>query len=221
MGSPTGTVTPSLTAVDRSPARTAARVLAIVTFVVAFGVLDGPADSGFAAHMTQHMLLMVVLAPALVIGWGPRRSLPGTARLSFALAAVVGQAAALIVWHVPAVFEAAEAHTLLHACEHLTLLATAAAAWWVILASPLGAPERFAACVGAAAPMLLLGALLTLANAPWYSSHATSASRALVDQQAGGAIMWGPAGVAYVVAASWIVAQAIVRDERFAPPRPE
>jgi putative membrane protein len=193
--------------------RSVARVLAIAAFAVAFAALDGAAKSSFAAHMTQHMVLVVVLAPLLVLGWMPAHPPRLIQGLGFALLVVAAQTAALVVWHVPAVFDAAAAHTPLHTLEHLTLLATAVAGWWVIIASPAGTPVRFAACVGAAAPMLLLGALLTFAAHPWYAPYATNA-HALIDQQTGGAIMWGPAGLAYVVAAAWLVASAITADAR-------
>jgi putative membrane protein len=196
--------------------RAASRLVAGVTFVLAFVVLDRAADASFAAHMTQHMLLVVVLAPAVVLGFAPEHAPRAMTGASFALLAAFSQTLALAIWHVPAVFDAADEHVLLHVAEHATLVVTAMAAWWVILCSPAGSPTRFALCVAAAGPMMLLGVLLTFAATPWYAVYtsAHSTSHALVDQQAGGAIMWGPAGLAYVIAAGWIVAQAIVRDEQ-------
>jgi putative membrane protein len=196
--------------------RTVARLLAIATFAVTFAVLDGPARDSFAVHMTQHMMLVVVLAPFVVLGWSPAET-PGWARRAwFVLLAIAAQTAALVLWHVPAVFDAAQAHAPLHVLEHVTLLATAVAGWWVILSAPFSAAVRFAACAAAAAPMLLLGALLTFAPHPWYASYSGTGRllSPLVDQQTGGAIMWGPAGVAYVVAAAWLVASAITSDAR-------
>jgi putative membrane protein len=192
--------------------RSLARLLAIATFALAFAVLDAPAQHSFAAHMTQHMLLVVVLAPLLVLGWAPRLPPRWTRGLAFVAAAVSAQVAALVFWHVPLVFDAAAARVPLHAIEHLTLVAAATAAWWVILASPVNTAVRFAACVAVAGPMLLLGALLTFAPTTWYAISAGH----ITDQQVGGAIMWGPAGIAYVIAAAWLVSRAIIDDERFA-----
>jgi len=189
-------------------ARETARILAIAGFVVAFAGLDEAAHANFAVHMTQHMVLMVVVAPLAVLGWAPPTLPRWTAGLGFALLAVGAQTVALVVWHVPAVFDAAATHAPLHAGEHALLFATSVAAWWVILASPAGLGVRFAVCAAAAAPMLLLGALLAFAPSPWY------AGATLVEQQTGGAVMWGPAGLAYVVAAAWLVASAIFADER-------
>jgi putative membrane protein len=200
--------------------RVLARIAAIASFAVAFVALEDASRTSFAIHMTQHMVLMVVLAPLVVIGW-PLHHPPKLLRShAFAPVAVLSQTAALVVWHIPAVFDAAEANTALHIVEHLVLFATALGTWWVIIASPESAAIRFAVCTAAAAPMLLLGALLTFAPTVWYSAYAGQHGLSpIVDQQTGGAVMWGPAGIAYVIAAAWIVAQAITSDERFAPTR--
>ena len=194
--------------------RTVARLAAIAGVAVAFGALDGAARNNFAVHMTQHMTLMVVVAPLVVLGWAPRRVPHWSQGVGFAFLTVLAGAVTLALWHIPAVFDTAATNTMLHAVEHLTLFGVALAGWWVILASPAGAGVRLAACAGAAAPMLLLGALLTFAPHPWY------ASATLVEQQTGGAVMWGPAGITYVVVAAWIVGSAIVADERFTATRP-
>jgi putative membrane protein len=196
--------------------RSVARLLAVAVFAVAFVGLDGPARESFAVHMTQHMTLVVVLAPLLVLSWSPRRLPRWTGTVVFALVVVVLQTAMLVLWHVPVVFDAAAAHTPLHVLEHLTLLGSALLGWWVILAAPFGTPVRFAACAAAAAPMLFLGVLLTFASHPWYTSYESTGHllAPLVDQQTGGAIMWGPAGLAYVVAAAWLVGSALAHDER-------
>ena len=200
--------------------RALARIVAIASFAIAFVVLENATKTSFAIHMTQHMVLMVVLAPAIVIGW-PLRNVPKLMRShAFALLAVLAQTAALVVWHLPPVFDAAEANTALHVAEHAVLLVTALATWWVIIASPESAAVRFMVCAAAAAPMLLLGVLLTFSPTVWYSAYSVQHGLSpLVDQQTGGAVMWGPAGIAYVVAAAWIVARAITSDERFASSR--
>ena len=200
--------------------RVLARIGAVAFFAVAFVGLENSSRTSFAIHMTQHMVLMVVLAPLVVIGW-PLRNPPKLMQShAFAPLAVLAQTAALVVWHIPAVFDAAEANTALHIAEHLVLFGTALATWWVIIASRESAAVRFAVCALAAAPMMLLGVLLTFAPNVWYSAYAVQHGLSpIVDQQTGGAVMWGPAGIAYVVAAAWIVAQAITRDERFAATR--
>jgi putative membrane protein len=165
--------------------------------------------------MAQHLLLIVVVAPLAVIAW-PLPRVPEIARgPGFAAVAVAVATVALVVWHLPGPFDAAQAHAPLHVLEHGSLLVTAAATWWVILSgNSTSIGVRFATCIGSAAPMMLLGALMTLAPNPWYTSYATAhgSLSPLADQQTAGALMWGPAGIAYVIAAAWLVA-AIIRDD--------
>ncbi|HYL52312.1 MAG TPA: cytochrome c oxidase assembly protein [Acidimicrobiia bacterium] len=190
---------------------------AVVMFALAIVGMEPWSDRVLSAHMVQHLLLMVVVAPLAVVAWPVRRA-PAWARGSaFAASVVAIQTIALLVWHLPGPYDAAEAHAPLHVLEHASLLLTAAAAWWVILTwreASIGV--RFATCVGSAAPMMLLGVLMTFARAPWYPSYANAhgSLSPLADQQTAGALMWGPAGIAYVIAAAWLVASVVRDDER-------
>jgi cytochrome c oxidase assembly factor CtaG len=188
--------------------RRLAGAIAIVTFAGAVVGLEPWVDSNLPLHMTEHLLLMVVVAPLAVIAW-PHPPLPAFARTSaFAALAVAAETVALVVWHLPGPFQAAEAHAPLHAFEHATFLATSIAVWWVVVAAPLSIGVRFGTLVASSAPMLLLGVLMTLAPAPWY--HGAS----LVDQQVAGALMWGPGSLPAVIAAAWLVASVVREDER-------
>jgi putative membrane protein len=197
--------------------RRVAGATAVVSFALAIAGLEPWTGSVLSVHMTQHLLLMVVVAPLAVLA-SPLRAeqAPRWARgASFAATAVAAQAIALVVWHVPVAFDAAERLLPLHVLEHVSLLVTAAATWWVIIASPASIGVRFAACLASAAPMMLLGALMTLAPDTWYDAYAGTHGTLspLVDQQTAGALMWGPAGIAYVVAAAGIVASVVRADE--------
>src|SRR5579871_6882238 len=128
----------------------------IVTLVVALASpLDEMADDLFAAHMTQHLLLMSVAAPLLVLGspvvavlwalphawrrrfghwWGTRpRTRRALAALGIPAVAWVLHLLAVAFWHIPAAYDWALAHERVHAVEHLTFLLTAALFWWVAL----------------------------------------------------------------------------------------
>jgi cytochrome c oxidase assembly factor CtaG len=70
-----------------------------------------------------------------------------------------------------------------------------------------------------------LGALLTIAHRPWYSSYGAAAPlwglTPLEDQQLAGLVMWVPAGLSYLLATLWIVLvwlrdseRGVVRRER-------
>jgi len=162
--------------------------------------LDALGHALFSAHMVQHLLLILVAAPLLVLarplpawlwalrGWGGSPAwLRSLARLPlaalrsplFAPAAWLLHAAALWAWHTPALYDAAVAHPAVHAAEHLAFVGTAILFWWALL-GPAGA-GRIDAGAGVvytftmAAQGCVLAALLTFAPAAWYGAHGAGA----------------------------------------------
>jgi putative membrane protein len=201
--------------------------------VALLGPLDGWAAHSFAAHMLQHEALMLVAAPLLVCGrplaawlWALSRHGRRRARSIIAipawqlawrwitrpLGATVTQLTVLFVWHVPVVFNHANAHPGVHTLQHLSFLASALCFWWAARAWSNGSPGPNGAATGAAIACIFvtmiatgaLGALLTFAPAPWYHGYGGVAlpwaSSALEDQQLGGLLMWVPGGAVYFVA---------------------
>jgi len=153
------------------------------------------------AHMIQHELLMVLAAPLLVLGkplqsfvWLQPVRLPRW--LSDPLIAWVLHAAAIWLWHVPRVFEAAVADEALHFAQHASFLGTGILFWWTVLARAElgGMASLFTTMLHTGA----LGALMTFSRHSWYASYA------LEDQQLAGLVMWVPAGLAYPLAALFI-----------------
>lgn len=159
------------------------------------------ADERLWAHMVQHVTVVAVAAPLLVLGdpvgtmpWAlpahwRRRVSAGGGRLSsghasrytvLAAAALGLHTAALWAWHVPRAFEAALRSEPLHALEHASLFATALFLWWVVAGSRRralygpGVLVTFAAALQGSA----LGALMTLAASPWYPSYLRSGTDA-------------------------------------------
>jgi cytochrome c oxidase assembly factor CtaG len=210
--------------VRRAPtAATASRLafaaVALMGLVTALlSPLDRLADQWFTAHMLQHMLLVMLAAPALLLAdpfpvmlW----ALPGPVRRRFGRrltrASVLGRlwaaatamvltwplyTAVLWLWHLPAAYDAAVAHRWLHDLEHLTFF-TAAVLFWspVIRPAPRFRPAappalRIVYLVLAAFQTAALGVVLTLAPTVLYRSY-----RTLDDQAAGGILMWGLGGL--------------------------
>jgi cytochrome c oxidase assembly factor CtaG len=173
--------------------------------------LDG--HGSFALHMIQHELLMVVAPPLLILG-RPYAALAATlpaAALRFAalplrvppLAALVLHAAALWVWHVPRLFDAALESGAAHAAQHASFFASALLFWWAVfrrVRTGIALLYILVTMIHAGA----LAALLTFAPAPLY------ALTALGEQQLGGLIMWVPAGYA-MLAAGLIAFNRILR----------
>ena len=168
--------------------------------IALLGPIDAWAARSFAAHMAQHELLMLFVAPLLVMGrplavwawalpFGQRRATHAVVRhpawrrcWQFAtrpFGATLLQAIALVVWHIPAAFDRAAAHAGLHALQHTIFLAAALSFWWAILGSGQRADRSAAAAaVGVIALFCTmiatgaLGALLTFAPATWYHAYA-------------------------------------------------
>src|SRR5690606_30053216 len=84
----------------------------------------------------------------------------------------LAQVLALWVWHAALLYDAAVGHHLLHGVAHLAFLGTAVLFWSVVLG-----PRRVPAGVGvlmvfgAAMQGVLLSALLTFADQPFYAAY--------------------------------------------------
>jgi putative membrane protein len=184
----------------------------LVAGLALFGPLDEWAERSAAWHMVQHMLLMVVVAPLLVLArplpqWravlGARadpawRSLHRLSRHPMACAML--HAVAIWFWHLPGPYIAALASPLWHVTEHACFLLSGWLFWWSVLR-----PGRAHTLVAAGALLFtvmhtgLLGALLVFAHLPLYSE----ARSAMADQQMAGLLMWVPGGLVYLLVAVW------------------
>jgi putative membrane protein len=196
--------------------------------------VDGLAEELASVHMIQHLALMLVAAPLLVLGapalaalWAlPRRWRSVVARkwrsqptvretwaaLSQPMLAWLLYFVVLWGWHLPSFYEAALANRLLHDLQHLLFFGSASLVWWIVL-NPLGGLRL----EGGAGVLYLfttslhamaLGVFMALSPRAWYGSYEASAPAwgfdAVQDQQIAGVIMWMPAAMAYVVLAALI-----------------
>jgi putative membrane protein len=189
--------------------------VAILVLLVALeSPLDALSADLFAAHMVQHLLLILVAGPLLVLGaplapllWAlpqPARRAFGRVirRLSFITrpgVAFVLHSLALWTWHAPALYEAALRNRGVHIVEHLSFLLTAIL-FWSAIRHASGASLLY--LLALAVESTVLGALLTFADRPWYPAHAATTTRwgatSLEDQQIAGLVMWVPGGVVYL-----------------------
>jgi putative membrane protein len=189
--------------------------------------LDRLAIELFSAHMVQHELMMLVGAPLLMAGRPLPvclAALPPMARTAGTLwrtataplVAWMLHGAAIWVWHLPALYDAAAGNEAIHALQHATFVGTAVLFWWGMLYGRYGRAGYGAAVFyvfTTAVHTGALGAFLTFARAPMYPFYAGPAIAhgvdQLADQQLAGLLMWIPAGfvlTAFGIAlfAAWI-----------------
>ncbi len=154
-----------------------------------------------SGHMVQHIVLVALAPPLLVLGlparpW--RRYIPGPLAASLLYSAVIW------LLHAPRIYEAALLQPFLH-LTLLGLLVAAGLAFWSALLTAPSAGHTGPMAFAAMGHTTLLGALLALAPAPWYPLF-TGGPEAwglspLEDQQLAGLIMWVPMAGVYLLAA--------------------
>ena len=203
-------------------------VTALVALTVALvSPLEAMSGALASAHMVQHLLLILVAAPALVrcsAGEGMFAGLPtavrkrlGSTRLALGLTPArmrllanpvliwLLHAGALLFWHAGGPYQAALSSTALHYLEHVTFLLTALWFWQLVLLTRHRSPDwpgiGLLMVFAMALQSVGLALLMTFAESPWYPFYENSAAAwgftALADQHLAGVIMWVPAGFIY------------------------
>jgi cytochrome c oxidase assembly factor CtaG len=181
-----------------------------------------------AAHMVQHVILVAVAPPLLVLGTATILSgVPRGRGRSFATPLVAGllYGAAIWFWHAPLPYQAALLSESVHLLMYATLVGAALLFWRSLIATTWLERDR---CGGAVLSALattihtgLLGALLTFAPTPWYPLLAQrSVSWGLTpleDQQLAGLTMWVPMGSIYLVGSVGLMAAWLSAIERDRP----
>jgi putative membrane protein len=192
--------------------------------------LDSIAHRRLAIHMVQHLLLVSVAAPLLVAGRpldlaarALRRQLPAaftTARWPLVVVVACTQVATLLVWHVPALYDAALRTDEVHGAEHLTIFATAFALWFVL--SRVDGDTAGATVIAlfiATLPTMALGFAMTFSETSWYAVYQRRVSDPVADQQLAGVVMWAFGGMAAVIGGVILFVQWLRRLEHMAPAR--
>lgn len=123
--------------------------------VALLGPFDTFNDDLFLIHMLQHITLMLIAAPLLVLGRPvhlalqaipPRHSGPvvrsvlrrRSVRTALSILTNAGVVflvfnVNLVVWHLPAIYTAALRNNTLHLVEHIAFFSTSLLFWWVII----------------------------------------------------------------------------------------
>ncbi len=188
--------------------RTVLFAAGLATIVVAVSPpVDRLADSLFSAHMAQHILLLEIAAPLIVLGrpwnrlWRPfplalRRTVAGGLargtwaaplrwtgrRLASLLSVFILMNAVFLAWHLPALYGAALASPAVHDVEHATFFLTALLLWAHLIGdgpfrARLDLPLRALYAIGAMVVGWGLAIVLATAPSPLYAHYAERGDR--------------------------------------------
>lgn len=201
---------------------------------------DELCDQSFAAHMAEHGLFIYAIPIALLVArpialvFEGLRSLSPTIRYSLAhglktivvmaepfaimghpASAFILSSACLWLWHIPALYDYALQHRIVHALEHLSFLLTFLLYWRPLVERRFGVVAlksnlcRAIYIIAGGMQGGLLGALITLSNHVDYTAYLfdrpASAAAVLADQRIGGAIMWFSGPLFYAIAAALVM----------------
>lgn len=174
----------------------------LALFVALLSPLEGMANALFSAHMVQHLLLLLVAPPLLLVGrpdiatfwalpaksrlalarWTRKRSIVGRAWQLLSKPPVVWllYALALWIWHLPTLYQTALRSDALHMLEHAIFFGAALLMWWTLVHCHLRGSTR---SYGVGILLVfttalhggLLGWLLTFTSQVWYPVYAETA----------------------------------------------
>lgn len=178
------------------------------------------------AHMIQHLLLMTIAPPLILLGepliaigavqWPIPRRL-GTL-LGHPAFCWLAAAAALVVWHVPAIFRLGMQSPAWHRVEQSSFFATGLLFWWPVI-QPRPSIARWPRwsmllyLFLATLPCDVLSGLLVFSDRVAYPQYLcmprTGGLSALEDQQCAAALMWTCVTVVFLVAGTILSTQLL------------
>lgn len=205
----------------------------LVLVIALVSPVDALAEQLLVMHMVQHVLLLDLVPVLAILGFTKvilrpaTRAVQDLERRAGALAspafAVVLYVGVIWLWHIPAAYDVALRHPLVHLLEHVTFLLAGSLYWWHLL-SPIRARMRLGGMgpvVYMAATKLLVGALgMGLAFAPtaiysYYVHHARVwGLSAHDDQSIAGFIMAVEQSLVMGVALVVLFMRALAESER-------
>ena len=184
-----------------------------------------------SGHMAQHLLLMFVVPPLLLYGtpsWllEPLLRWPIVHRVGYLLTRPVVAFAlsslVIVLWHMPALYEASLRSEPVHVLQHQLFLATSVLVWWPLL-GPLPAWPRSSPLVqclflfALTFPGAVVGSFLTLGDPGFYPYYTTVPRMwgldLATDQQIAGLAMWVGGSVIYLLLITIVFFRWAAREE--------
>ena len=191
-------------------------------------------------HMVQHLLLMTIAPPLIWLGaplmpmlhglpqkfvqsvLGPFLRWPAAQAagrlLSQPMVCWLASSAALVAWHIPAVFNLALQSEGLHVVEHASFLAAGFLFWWPVVQPWPSVPvwPRWSILLylfAATLPCDILSAYLTFCERVVYPAYLNAPRlvglSALQDQECAGALMWTCVTILYLIPAAQITLELL------------
>ncbi|HBY96887.1 MAG: cytochrome c oxidase assembly protein [Ardenticatenaceae bacterium] len=208
----------------------------LTIFIALVSPLDFLADRYlFSAHMVQHLLLILVMPPLVLVGtpgWllRPLLQRPALARvvrwLTYPVVAFGLFNVNFWLWHLPWLYQLSLESDQVHILMHLLFMATGVLSWWPVL-GPLpelrlqSYPARMAYLFAQTLPNTGLSVLLIFSPAVLYPAYALAPRlwgiSPLADQQLGGLAMWIPGSLIYLSALSMLFFRWFGEDEGAEP----
>jgi cytochrome c oxidase assembly factor CtaG len=207
---------------------------AIIALLIALASpLDGLGDHYlFSAHMLQHVLLGDIAPLLLLLSLSRVIMRPLTRRLMSverALGPLAHPATGLFVWlvimyawHIPAFYDAALEHPLIHVLEHFFFFTAGVAVWWPLI-QPVPMRRRMPglwplAYVGVAKfGLAALGLYLTWSSNVLYTFYEDVPRvwglTAIQDQNVGGALMMVEQSLTFVIVLAFTFVAMLARSE--------
>jgi putative membrane protein len=213
------------------------RVALFVTGIVLLGLLvitplQALTQILFSAHMVQHMLLSLAVAPLLVGGlpdWLVAFCIRNRAvhfvwrGLTMPVIAAILFNANIWLWHAPAIMNVMMMNEWTHLLALALYVVTGVFYWWPLFGArveglySLNVAGKLIYILLSDMPMVLLGAGLTF-TPPLYPMYAGTAGflgwSPSFDQQLGGLVMWIPGGIYLIVIASVLLIQWFMQMEK-------
>jgi len=198
-----------------------------------FSPLDVLGEQLFAMHMVQHVLLLDVVPILLLLGLTKVLLRPATRALHpverragwfggpvFAIGLYVS---IMWIWHIPALYDAAVEHEIVHVLEHVCFTFGGGLYWWHLLS-----PIRSRLALGGLGPVVymvvtkvlvgILGIFLTFSPDALYSVYEDGPGywglSATDDQALAGAIMAIEQSVVMGIALAFLFIRALAESDR-------
>jgi cytochrome c oxidase assembly factor CtaG len=205
----------------------------LAVFVALVSPVDVLGEQVLTMHMVQHLLLLDVAPILAIVGFTRVLLRPVTRRVAdleraagplahpvFAALLYVGTMAA---WHVPALYDAALEHPVVHVLEHVCFAFAGGLYWWHLL-SPIRSRHRLSGMgpvVYMAATKVgvgLLGIVITFSPHALYAFYEARGSvwgmDPSTDQQVAGALMAVEQSVVMGTALAWLFTRMLGESQR-------